>query len=121
MRWRIVSALGVLAVSIASADEPKSGPRPTPVTRTEIKQQLEDMKGRKPRIPLPELTAEEKAKLGERGAGYESRLRSTYLPSDGRGGAGLGFAREPDPNMSLDYSFKTMMFWIVSRVNNCHY
>ena len=28
---------------------------------------------------------------------------------------------EPDPNMTLDYAFKTMLFWIVSRSNNCIY
>jgi alkylhydroperoxidase family enzyme len=28
---------------------------------------------------------------------------------------------EPDPNMTLDYAFKTMLFWIVSRGNNCIY
>ena len=31
------------------------------------------------------------------------------------------FSRDPDPSMTLDYAFKTMLFWIVSRVNNCHY
>src|SRR5947207_8658301 len=63
---------------------------------------------RSPRIPLPELTAEEKAKLGERGGGYEGRLRSLYLssidsrsaPAAGRGaaagagGGGFGFRSE---------------------------
>ncbi|MFN7767915.1 MAG: hypothetical protein ACK5UC_11990, partial [Planctomycetaceae bacterium] len=34
-------------------------PRPTPVTRTEMKRLLEDMKQRTPRISLPPLTAEE--------------------------------------------------------------
>ena len=28
---------------------------------------------------------------------------------------------DPDPNMTLDYAFKTMLFWIVSRSNNCVY
>ena len=81
---------------------------------------LEDLKARKPRIPLPDLTDEEKGKLGERAADYEARLRFHYLPAgDSRGG--FGFSREPDPNMSLDYAFKTELFWIVSRTNNCHY
>src|SRR5688500_997369 len=72
-------------------------PRPVPLTRPEMKRYLEDMKARKACIPLPELTAEEKEKLGERGAGYEGRLRYHYLPGgDGRGGFGL--SREPDPN-----------------------
>ncbi|HEY8504430.1 MAG TPA: hypothetical protein VIL46_07585 [Gemmataceae bacterium] len=116
-------AAGVLLLlaAPAAAEEPRDTPRPVPLTRPEIKQLLEDMKSRTPRIPLPELTEEEKARLGERGAGYEARLRALYLPrgEDGRGGR--GFSREPDPAMTLDYPFKTMMFWIVSRTNNCQY
>src|SRR5690606_38997323 len=29
--------------------------------------------------------------------------------------------RDPDPKMTLDYPFKTSLFWIVSRGNNCTY
>jgi alkylhydroperoxidase family enzyme len=91
------------------------------LTRPELKDLLEDLKQRKPRIPLPELSEEEKEKFGDLGGGYESRLRRHYMPpSAGRGGGG-GFGRGGDPNMTLDYPFKTMMFWIVSRMNNCQY
>ena len=38
------------------AGEPESQPRPVPLTRPEMKQLLEDLKSRKPRIPLPPLT-----------------------------------------------------------------
>jgi hypothetical protein len=111
-----------LAAAARAADEPASAPRPVPLTRPEMKQYLEDMKARKPRIPLPELTAEEKAKLGDRGGGYEARLRSLYMPGQGQGGSGrFGATRDPDPNVSLDYRFKTELFWIVSRTNNCQY
>ena len=43
--------------------------------------------------------------------------------SGGQSGAfgAFGFSREPDPNNSLDYRFKTQLFWIVSRTNNCQY
>jgi hypothetical protein len=124
----------------AAKDEPASAPRPIPLTRPEMKQLIEDMKVRKPRIPLPELTEEEKAQLGERGGGYEGRLRLHYMPrgeARGGGGAGPGAAgraaraaggaaagpggREQEPNMSLDYAFKTELFWIASRANNCQY
>ncbi|MDR3634836.1 MAG: carboxymuconolactone decarboxylase family protein [Isosphaeraceae bacterium] len=122
----------------AQADEP----RPVPLTRPEMKQFLEDMKTRKPRIPLPELSEEEKAKLGERGSSYEGRLRALYLPAGegfgfgggsraaaaGAGGTTKGtpapaggLGRNADPSMSLDYAFKTELFWIVSRTNNCQY
>lgn len=124
-------------------------PRPVPLTRPEMKQLIEDMKSRKPRIPLPELTEEEKARYGDRAVGdisrlYESRLRSLYLPAGegfgfgggnraagaaaGNANAGAaaaaprtGLGRNSDPSMSLDYPFKTELFWIVSRTNNCQY
>ncbi len=72
-------------------EESVTAPRPVPLTRPEMKRLLEDMKNRKPRIPLPEPTAEEKEKLasetpGRVGGGYEGRLRSLYLP------AGSGFS-----------------------------
>jgi len=108
----------LMATSPIWADEP----RPVPLTRPEMKKLLEDMKVRKPRIPLPELTAEEKEKLGERGSNYESRLRYHYMgESADRAAGGFGFGRDADPNMSLDSKFKTQLFWIVSRANNCHY
>ena len=119
-----------LALSIDS----KSSPRPVPLTRPEMKQFLEDMKSRKPRIPLPELTAEDKEKLGERATSYETRLRYHYLPETeirpaggaggGPGRAGRGFGgggRDNDPDMTLSYKFKVQLFWIVSRTNNCQY
>lgn len=106
-----------------AADEPL----PTPLTRPEMKQALEDLKDRKLRIPLPELTEEDRARLGDRADNYEARLRYHYLPGgDERLGAGSrgtagGALREQDPNMTLSYEFKTMLFWIVSRTNNCLY
>ena len=133
MKSFLVSFCGVLAacVSTVGAAESVSTPRPTPLTRPEMKQFLEDMKERKQRIPLPELTEADKAKLGERGSSYESRLRYHYSSSNegqgaGRtggagGGGGGGFGRESDPDMTLDYAFKTELFWIVSRTNNCQY
>ena len=124
MRTTIIATFTLIATlpALSRAEEPGTTPRPVPLTRPDMKQMLEDMKARKPRIPLPELTDEEK-KLGERGTGYEARLRSQYMPAgDGRGnGGGGGFSREADPAMSLDYRFKTELFWIVSRTNNCQY
>jgi hypothetical protein len=140
MRKALTLAVGLMLATVgaAGADEP----RPVPLTRPEMKQFLEDMKARRPRIPLPELTEDEKAKLGERGSGYESRLRALYMPAGenrggqgqvarpGGGGAGagggagfngFGFGRDQDPKMTLDYPFKTELFWIVSRTNNCQY
>lgn len=125
-----LGALFVVLSCVPAADPPPTNsPRPIPLTRPEMKQYLEDMKERKPRIPLPELTAEEKEKLGNRGAGYESRLRFHYMPGGGEarpGGGGAGGGGDPfgfgrDPDMSLDNTFKVQMFWIVCRTNNCQY
>lgn len=149
-------ALGLISATafVVQAADSVTQPRPVPLTRPEMKELLEDMKVRQPRIPLPELTAEEKERLGERGGGYEGRLRSLYLSSGDRGGFGGGgfggrpngggrpaggarpgagtpgaggpggaggFGRNSDPKMTLDYAFKTQLFWIVSRTNNCQY
>ena len=104
----------------AYADEPGSKPLPTPLTRPDMKKMLEDLKTRTPRFALPPLTEAEKEKLGERGGGYEGRLRALYMGgSEGKGG--FGFGRDADPKTSLSYEFKTRLFWIVSRTNNCQY
>ncbi len=132
--------LFLASTGIALGIDSKSTPRPVPLTRPEMKEYLEDMKVRKPRIPLPELTAEDKEKLGERGLGYEARLRYHYLPAGetrpaaggtgtartggggaGFGGGGFGGGRDNDPEMTLSYKFKVQLFWIVSRTNNCQY
>jgi hypothetical protein len=121
----MTGVLLLAAAGLSIADEQSKSPLPVPLTRPEMKQALEDLKGRKPRFPLPELTAEDKKKLGERATSYEARLRYHYTPGgEGRGegrGTGGGFSREADPKMTLDYAFKTELFWIVSRTNNCHY
>ena len=120
MRYRYV-VFAVLAGLVPAAHRVLGDePLPIPLTRPEMKQALEDLKSRTPRIPLPALTEEEKAKLGERVASYEGRLRYHYMPSGDTMGS-FGFSREPDPKMTLEYAFKTRLFWIVSRANNCHY
>lgn len=130
-----VAALAIAAVStpLAWAVDSANAPRPIPLTRPEMKEFLEDMKGRTQRIPLPELTDADRDKLGERSGSYESRLRYHYMPpaegqgpggqgrGEGRGAGGGGFGRDNDPDMTLDYAFKVQLFWIVSRTNNCQY
>jgi hypothetical protein len=118
-RASALGLFGALALAgLGRGDEPRATPLPVPLTRPEMKQALEDLKGRKPRIPLPALSPEEEEELGPRAYNYEGRLRYHYFPgTDARG----GFSRDPDPNMTLDYAFKTELFWIVSRINNCHY
>src|SRR5688500_8696967 len=84
-----------LAIETLSA-EPSAIPRPIPLTRPEMKQFLEDMKQRTPRIPLPEMTAEEKERYGDdMSRAYGSRLRAHYMPRGNErfsfnGGGGRG-------------------------------
>lgn len=118
----VIAAVAVaLAAPVAGAADPPDTPRPLPLTRPDMKVLLEDMKQRTPRIPLPPLTDAEKEKAGERGGGYEGRLRSLYMPWTGDNRGAFGFGKDPDPNMSLDNKFKVQLFWIVSRSNNCQY
>ncbi|MEK6258306.1 MAG: hypothetical protein AABP62_06760 [Planctomycetota bacterium] len=140
------ASLSVIALAVGLAGSPLTNavavdsvkaPRPIPLTRPEMKEYLEDMKGRTLRIPLPELTDADKEKLGERGGGYEGLLRYHYMSQgdgqrgtgapggqgrgEGRGAGGGGFGRDNDSDNSLDYAFKVQLFWIVSRTNNCQY
>ena len=113
-------------------------PRPTPTTRPEMKRLLEDMKLRKERIPLPPLSESEKESNDPRTQGYEGRLGKLFLPTTNGARGYLNFSGSPrrnpavpqptnrpvveeDLSLTLDYGFKTRLFWIASRVNNCQY
>lgn len=113
-------------------------PRPTPTTRPEMKRLLEDMKLRKERIPLPPLSESEKESNDPRAQGYEGRLGKLFLPTTNGARGYLNFSGSPKRNpavpqptnrpvveedlaLTLDYGFKTRLFWIASRVNNCQY
>src|SRR6188768_3829301 len=84
----------VAALAQASALTASDTPRPIPITRPEMKQLIEDVKVRTPRIPLPELTAADREKLGEDADSYESRLRYHFLSGmeEPRGTRGSGGA-----------------------------
>ena len=121
--------LFVAAMPCAAGENPPSAsdsPAPVAVTRTELKQFLENSKHAKPRLPLPPPTAEEIAKAKTKAAAApglggiinHGRMRQIYLPKEWVSG---GFTREPDPAMTLNSAYKTMFFWIVSRANNCAY
>ena len=66
-------------VGFVRAQDALEGIRPTPLTRPELKRLLEDVKVRVPRIPLPELTDGDRAKLGTQADSYESRVKYHYL------------------------------------------
>ncbi len=118
-------------------------PRLTPLNRVAMKQYIEQLKNRTPRIPLPEPTeAEIAAANGDsRNTGYEGRLRNLYLgqnntsgymvfggspnrANDNRASSSGNPAKQqlpPDPTLTLDYAFKVRLFWIAARANNCQY
>lgn len=125
---------GLSNLSLAEDTPSSSAPAPVAATRTELKEQLERSKRSQPRLPLPPPTEEEiaaakardaraKDQPGPRGMGggivNNARMRGLYLAPDMYPRS--GFSREPDPAMTLDNTFKTMFFWIVSRANNCIY
>jgi alkylhydroperoxidase family enzyme len=109
-----------------------------PLTRNAMKQALDASKESVPRLPLPPLTAEEKTLIDEQkaeaaakgekprrlGLANNGRMRAYYLPEYGfkndidRARSGNS---NRDQNSSFDPSFRTKLFWIVSRGNNCTY
>jgi hypothetical protein len=111
---------GLLALTLlpaAAAAQPDQAPA-VPVTRVEMKRSLEDSKKAKPRLPLPALTEEERKALGGRPVVNNARMRQLYLPEELRE---ADFFRGADPALTLDNTFKTELFRIVSRANNCLY
>src|SRR5687767_9580343 len=129
MKRSLLACLGVLSISAVSlrAEAPASDtPKAVPATRREMKQALEALKDRTPRLPLPG---------GGEGGVNNGRMRATYLPEGWGGGGGRGgrnrqrgrdgrrgFGRfGQDPNSTMDFAFTTSLFWVVSRGNNCHY
>jgi alkylhydroperoxidase family enzyme len=111
MRYILTLAAGLAALPLVRAAEPFAEPKPVPLTRPEVKQALEALKTRTPRLPLPDPAE------GEQSVN-NARMRQKYLPEGLRDG---GFSRTPEPKMTVDPTFKVMLFWIASRVNNCQY
>jgi alkylhydroperoxidase family enzyme len=144
MHHRLSNTLAIVLCLICSgfvtAVEPTTAGRPesVPLTRDDMKRALDASKESIPRLPLPPVTDEEKALIAEQhaaaakgekvrrfGLANNGRMRAYYLPE-------YGFQRTSDidraragtnrnTDSSLDQDFRTMIFWIVSRGNNCTY
>ena len=131
---RACTAFTIVLTSTLSAGAQTGTPAPSkiakaiPATRWEMKQALEALKNSQPRLPLPPDDG------GGKGVN-NGRMRAFYVPAELRegcvGGFGGGFGKgkgkgdfslkPADPKEAVERSFNTMLFWIVSRVNNCHY
>jgi alkylhydroperoxidase family enzyme len=126
-RWALLSLL-ILAGFVPARGRAADAAPAVPPTRQALKEMLERSKHSTPRLPLPPPTEEEKAAAERRGSAApglggiinNGRMRGLYLDPALAGASGLS-SREPDPAMTLDNAFKTMCFWLVSRVNNCAY
>ena len=135
--WMIWLMMSGLCVPRAQAAEPDRTPKIVPQTRPEMKTLLERLKQRTPRLPLPELVPE--TGTGDlRSTVNNGRMRNLYLPTEWQSTSstnrnrtapnaqGNTASRTPsyannEPGMTLDYAFKTRLFWLVSRLNNCQY
>ena len=148
MNKKKLTALGMALClySPARADDvPASSQPPTvPVTREDMKKALENSKKNVPRLPLPAVTAEDIAKaeiaakaraeaakkngqddvIGRSMGGgivNNGRMRNIYLSDYGSGAGLMPSGGGRGQNQGDNYAFTTMLFWIVSRGNNCTY
>ncbi|QEH38939.1 hypothetical protein OJF2_75490 [Aquisphaera giovannonii] len=121
----VIAALFALAATPAAAALADDGPPEVPATRPELKAFLEASKRNAPRLPMPPLSEADREKMA--GASWSSadwsvynngRMRKHYLPAEL---ADVSVLRGDDPAMTLGNRFQTMLFWIVSRANNCTY
>lgn len=140
MKMNIVCTLALatligLTSSVSSHAQETSSAASTaksvPPNRLEMLEALDKLKHRQARLPLPPAAPE--SSTGDvrsnaptaRSSGFRSmgvvnngRMRSLYLPQELQTGGGR-FPAASD--QGLPYDFSTELFWIVSRVNNCHY
>jgi AhpD family alkylhydroperoxidase len=145
-----VALLSLTVPAWASDPTPTPVPLTRPELKQLLEESKKSVPRLKAPAPTPEQVAAAKARGATAGRGFGGgqgngllppELRGGYFMPDGRGSGqdmrGLrgpnsperpaaanrpNFPRvEPDPNMTLDYAFKVMLFWIVSRSNNCVY
>ena len=133
VKTTLLSCLAIGAGGMVRADDPpRDKPLPIPLTRPEMKQALEDLKERTPRFVLPAADGSGKGRRGRtrpelRKPAPHALPRRKRCPRRRRGRSdaaverGGGGSRTEDPNQTLPYAFKTQLFWIVSRTNNCLY
>jgi alkylhydroperoxidase family enzyme len=107
------------AVDVTAVAPERAAPELS-INRETMLKMLENSKRHKPRLPLPEPTARDRetAKTGSLGLVNNGLMRRYYLPADWSTAA---FPRGSQQSGLVDYAFKTELFWIISRLNNCAY
>ncbi len=88
--------------------------------RTATLEWLEGSKAHKPRLPLPQPSAEdiERGKSSPLGIANNGLMRRHYLPSAWSSPSSSGLAGRQG---KVDSTFKVELFWIASRLNQCAY
>ncbi|WP_397568850.1 carboxymuconolactone decarboxylase family protein [Schlesneria sp. T3-172] len=125
-KWWLCLLIPIASTSMALADSDLAPTRP------EMKKRIQALKERTSRLPLPPPTEQEIA--SGRPLVNNGRLRALYLPPAWQSflvpGWGSSSATRPSggtaallKRMEADpsYGFKTRLFWIVSRANDCQY
>ncbi|MBL8890324.1 MAG: hypothetical protein JNL67_10125 [Planctomycetaceae bacterium] len=92
-------------------------PKAIPQGRAAVLEALEKLKHREARLPLTEQEPDPAQPPGALGVVNNGRMRKLYLPAEFQASG----TRTPDPAMTLPNDFGVELFWIASRVNNCHY
>ena len=123
MKFTGLLIFGLLVPAWADESGVNQPDRPAPgltVNRELMLQMLENSKNHQPRIPLPEPTAKdrENATKSQLGLVNNGLMRRYYLPESWSTAAFPGRSAQTG---LVDYAFKTELFWIISRLNNCAY
>ena len=111
--FSVMGSTFYLSATCLSEDDPK----PVPQDRRSMLAALEKLKSRAPRLAMPEEAVRRLQAESSDPIVNNAMLRRLYLPE----GFQAASRRQPDPSMTLDSNLGVELFWIVSRVNNCHY
>jgi alkylhydroperoxidase family enzyme len=118
------------STTVGLATSQTDAPKPIPKNRAEIKQNLDALKTRTPRLPFESDTSDPSTVNNARARRYF--LPQEWFAGEPRMGGPSGRPGSSAPNPAsqastqalpelVDYELKTKCFWVVSRGNNCHY
>ncbi len=129
-RHCLVAILFFHAHPIIWANESDS-PKPVPQARRSMLEALDKLKSRTARLPLSDAKTDTRdnvkierpdtdiAQSRSLGIVNNGRMRALYLPEELS--RRTNSTSQPRTESDITYQLATELFWIVSRVNNCHY